>query len=163
MHDLIANVGGISDKDDITTISFILPEDQEISSPKRISLLMDNVLDASELISEIYSIEEHSLSIVSCDSGSDKSFTFGGASSIIDKLKEFYLTIWEKIAFHKQEKRLRELKIVAETLPIFEKIGELHKKGTLDDHQVEKYKNKIETCMGTFLKIGAFTPEFEEN
>ena len=61
-------------------------EDRNFSSPERITVILDSISKLYSAVAELKGLKAGDLSVLSCDSGSDKSFDFLGAGKVISEV-----------------------------------------------------------------------------
>lgn len=137
----------------------VIEEHNVFSKPRRLSLLLDSISDLYEACAEVNGMPGQDLMVVSCDSGSDKSFDFMGAAKIVECVKDVILDGWDKVVFYRERKLASRLELVAQGLPIIERIGDLEKEQKLGREQAEILRRKVTQGLGKFLEAGATIPE----
>lgn len=146
------------DNKEILTV-LIVEDNMHFSSPQRLA----HVLNSITLFYEVFSILENEsksdLSVVACDSGSDKSFDFLGLSSLVEKIKEFIVTIWDLKVLHRHREMHETLNLITDSLPILERIENLKKNKAIGIEEAEILKRNVLTGVGQFLEAGATIPE----
>lgn len=138
-----------------------LPENEELSNPKRISMLLGCIEELSEIVCSAYDIDASGISIMSLDSGSNKVIDFKGSGEIISTLGSILLQFWEKIAFYKHETRMKRIKEISQSMDVFSDIQKREEKGELKKGEAEKLRKKLETNLGVVSTVGAYTEDFE--
>jgi hypothetical protein len=88
-----------------------------------ISLLYEVVSQVEQVEKE--EIEDSELIVLGCDSGSDKAFDFLGLAEVIGSLKDLILELWDRIIFYKEKKLSAKMELIANSLPIHERISVL--------------------------------------
>jgi len=143
-------------------LSALVVEERGFSSPARISTLMTSVQLLYEVSAELNEMSPTDLCLISCDSGSDKSFDFLGAAKIIEQIRKIILDLWDRVIFYRERKLYTHLDIVSKSLPIMEQIDTLEKNGTLGPEQAGKMRRDISEGVRKFLDSGAIIPEMEK-
>lgn len=147
---------------DRSVLSTVVVEERGFSSPTRIIMLMTSVQLLYEVYAEIDHVSPTDLCLISCDSGSDKSFDFFGAAKIIEQIRKTILDLWDRIIFYRERKMDARLDLVSKSLPIIEHIDSLEKNGKLGPEQAGKMRRDISLGVGKFIDSGAVIPEMEE-
>jgi len=143
-------------------LSVILIEDKSrFSSPARIVEVLQSVDDIYEACAEICELPSEKLSVIACDSGSDKSFDFLGAAKVVECVKEVILSLWDRVIFFREKKLSQRLELIADALPIVEQIGTLERDKKIGPEQAELLRRKILSGVGKFVESGATIPEIE--
>ena len=162
----IQQVNAASDKESPYSgkeiLSVILIEGRDLSRPARLV----NVLESIELLFQSCAVltetPSESVTVIACDSGSDKSFDFLGAAKVMEALKEVILSLWDRIVFYRELQIAERLELVAQSLPIMEKIGILEQEKRLGREQAELLRRDVLSGVTKFVESGATIPELEE-
>jgi hypothetical protein len=94
-------------------LTIILAEEIEYSSSSRLVLALESIKGLYDALSIIENVDNIQLSVISCDSGSDKSFDFLGAAKSIEAVKEIILGLWDKVIFYKEDKTNKKLELIS--------------------------------------------------
>ena len=144
-------------------LTVLLPEKgNQHSNPQRIADLMLAVSSIYEGLAVMKRQSETTLSVVSCDSGSDKSFDFLGVTNLVEDLKETLLGLWDRVVFYRELQMGQRLELVAQSLPVLEKVKTLQESGSLETEQADLVRRRIIDGCTKFLNCGAVIPEMEE-
>jgi len=143
-------------------LSTLVIEERGFSSPERICMLMTSVKLLYDVCAEIDQVSPKDLCVISCDSGSDKSFDFLGVAKIIEQIRKIILDLWDRVVFYREKKLETHLDLLSKSLPIIERIDSLEKCGTLGPEQAGKMRRDISLGVGKFIDSGAVIPEMEE-
>ena len=151
------------EKSKLASLTLVLPEGPgEHSKPQRLA----DGLQAVEMIYEGVALlegePENTLSVVACDSGSDKSFDFLGVAKVIETVREILLAVWDRVVFYRELQVQQRLELVASSLPILEKISKLEQEQSIGREQAEMVRRKVIEGVGQFLVCGAVIPEMTE-
>lgn len=144
-------------------ITVVLPEDNLVSNPKRLSNVLDAMNDFYEVYSTIYNTNKNDLGVLNLDSGSDKSFDFIGAAKVMESIRQLIVELWDRVVFYRERKNSEKLELMAKSLPIIDQIGELEKDGKLGPEQCELLRRQILSGVTKFINAGAVLPEFSTN
>ena len=148
-----------------TLLTVIVLEEKAVySSPHRIIEALESV----ELFYDAVAIlegerVEQKMILLACDSGSDKSFDLLGIARLVDAVKEIILSLWDRVVFYREQKTGARLELIAQSLPIIEKIAAMEKGGQLQMEQAEILRRKILTGAEKFISAGAIIPEVEHH
>lgn len=115
-----------------------------------------------EVSADILHLNQNTISVISCDSGSDKAFDFLGLAKAIEMVKETIIAFWNKLVFFREDKSGRQLELIAESLPIIEKINQMHTNGSIEPEKAELLRRKVFNCLDKFSKSGSTIPEIEQ-
>ena len=146
-------------KDVISVI--IIEEDEIYSKPERLSHVLDSVALFYEVCAVMNNAPNHELSVIACDSGSDKSFDFLGAAKIIECIKEVILSLWDRVIFYRERQLTTRLELVTQALPIIEQISDLEASKKIPPEQAEMLRRKVVDGASKFISSGAVIPEIE--
>lgn len=149
--------GGQPDND---VFIVLLVEDSGHSSPARISMLMESVQSLYDVCAELEGEARADLSVVSCDSGSDKSFDFLGVAKVMEQVRKIVLDLWDRVIFYREKKLDARLQLLAKSLPVIERISELEDR--LGPEQAEKLRRDVLGGVKKFFEAGAVIPEMEK-
>ena len=148
---------------DKARLSIVISEpDNRFSTPERLVEVLQSVNLLYEVCSIINNHTRNDLSVIACDSGSDKSFDFLGAAQIIECVKELIITLWDRVVFFRERKHHERLTLIAESLPIIDTIGKLEKEEKMSREQAEILRRKVLEGSGKFINSGAIIPEMEK-
>lgn len=144
-------------------LTVILPEpENQFSSPSRLT----ESLDAISLIYESFAILENEspqeLSVVSLDSGSDKSFDFLGNAKIIELVKDFIFKIFRNAIYYKEDKTEKRIDLWSKGLNVIDQIGTMVKNESISPEQGEILKRNFINGKDKFINAGAILPEFDD-
>jgi len=143
-------------------LTVLIVEDKgQFSSPLRLTSALGAIADLYSVVATIEKESENDLIVLACDSGSDKSFDFLGLAKVMEEVKEIIIAIWDRRVFHRQRHVSESLSLIAESLPILEKIEQLRENGSIEKEQAELLKRKTIHGATQFIEAGAIIPEFE--
>lgn len=145
----------------LTAMSVFVIEDDGLSTPERLILMLESIQGLYDASSQILGLPGEGLSVLSCDSGSDKSFDFLGAAQIMATVKEIIIEFWNKLIYYKEDKSERHLELIANSLPILERIADMKAKNKLEPERAELLRRQIMTSVGKFSKAGVTIPELD--
>jgi hypothetical protein len=144
-------------------LSIVVIEDKNrFSSPTRLIEVLQSVSDLYEACAIRQGMSANDLSVIACDSGSDKSFDFLGAAKVIECVKEIILSLWDRIVFFREKQLSQRIDLISEALPIIEQIGNLERENKLGREQAEILRRKILGGVSKFIESGAMIPEIED-
>lgn len=141
----------------------VLEEESQFSKPQRLI----EVLQASELLYENCALllgeSPDRLTVLTCDSGSDKSFDFLGFAKVIEQVKEIILGLWDKVVFFKEKKFGAEMEAITHGLAVFAKVAEMESTGQLEPERAELIRRGLTNGCQKFLSAGAIIPEIRDH
>lgn len=145
-------------------LSVILVEDHEqLSSPVRLIQTLTAVTDLYVVLATLDGLSTNDLSVLACDSGSDKSFDFLGLAKVMEQLRSLILEIWDRRVFHRHIHISQCVGLIAESLPVIEEIHKLKQSGALGPEQAELLKRKAIEGATKFLECGAIIDEMDNH
>jgi hypothetical protein len=143
-------------------IRVILPEEELVSSPERLSNVLESINNFYEVYSIIYNVSKNELGVISLDSGSDKSFDFIGAAKVMESVRKLIIELWDRVVFYRERKVSERLDLIAKSLPIIDKIGQMEQEGKLGPEQCEILRRLVSNGASKFISAGAMLPEFTQ-
>lgn len=152
--------GSKEDSSHLGVIKLILAEPTgQHSKPERLVQAFLSVRKLYEVVAELEGVSADTLTVTSCDSGSDKTFDFLGVAKAITSLKELLLSLWDRVVFFREKQLAQRLDLVATSLPILERITALQQSQALGPEQAEIMRRKVIDGVGEFLETGSTIPE----
>jgi hypothetical protein len=143
-------------------LSVLVIENELISTPTRLVTVLESIIEIYEVVSDIGDKPSTDLSVVSCDSGSDKAFDFLGLAKTIQEVKEIILGVWDKIIFYKENKVGKNIELIVKALPAIDKIGDMEKKKTISPEKAELLRRKLISGVTKFVDSGSIIPEIND-
>jgi len=138
-------------------ITFILPEEEhEYSSPARLIAALEAVADLYSVFSTLEEQSESGLIVLACDSGSDKSFDFLGIAKLMEEIRKLVIAIWDRRVFYRHMHASQCIGMIAESLPVIERIEGLKQSGALQPEEAELLKRKALKGATQFLESGIY-------
>lgn len=141
----------------------VLEEESQFSRPQRLI----EVLQAGELLYENCALllgeSPDRLTVLTCDSGSDKSFDLLGIAKVIQQVKEVIIALWDKVVFFKEKKFAAEVDAITHGLGVIAKVNEMESTGKLDPAQAELIRRGLANGCQKFLSAGAIIPEIRDH
>lgn len=149
-------------KDRSTLSVTIIEENHRFSSPARLIRVLDSISKLYEACAMLVEQSPEGLSVIACDSGSDKSFDFLGLAKVMECVKEVILSLWDRIVFFKEHKLSEQIELIEKSLPIIEQIAKLEEEKRIVPEQAELLRRQIISGINDFTKAGATIPEMSE-
>jgi len=145
-----------------TIVTVIIIEDErQFSKPQRLTHTLEAIVNLYSVCATLENENDSDLTVLACDSGSDKSFDFLGLAKLMEQVKEILIAIWDRRVFHRQRQMSECLSLIAESLPIIERIEQLKSSGAIAPEQAEIMKRKTIDGATKFMQAGATIPELE--
>lgn len=145
----------------MSTLSLIVIEEGQLSTPDRLVLALQSVEGLYRAYANMMGQPGNDLSVIGCDSGSDKSFDFHGNAEIVDGVKKVILSFWDKVVSFRDNATGRSLELVIKALPILEEVDLKRGAGKLEPEQAERIKRQIIESAAKFATAGVTIPEIE--
>jgi hypothetical protein len=150
------------DPDRILTV--ILIEDRgQASKPERLVEVIEAVVELYAVFVAKGALPPDTLSVIGCDSGSDKSFDFLGLPDAIKGIKELILEVWDRVVFHRQTQTEQNLNVALRSLTVVEEISRLQEQGSLGPEDAERLRHKAVSAASQLLNCGVLIPEIERH
>lgn len=139
----------------------IIEQDHERSRPHRIIGAIESITMLYEVAAELDNVSSNTLSIIGCDSGSDKEFDFLGLAKALRAVKETILALWDRVVFFRERKMHAGFELLSESLPLIERIDQMNG-NALSPEQCELMKRKVLGGVQRFLDAGCTIPEINK-
>jgi hypothetical protein len=139
----------------------IIEQNHERSRPHRIISAIESVTMLYEVAAELDNLPSNTLTIIGCDSGSDKEFDFLGLAKALRAVKETILALWDRVVFFSERKMHAGFELLSESLPLIERIDQMNG-NALSPEQCELMKRKVLGGVQRFLDAGCTIPEIDK-
>lgn len=150
----------LNKSDALAQIELLLPEhEDQVSSPARVIAAIESIVLIYSAVCKMHNEKENTLTLRSCDSGSDKSFDFTGLPQIIEQVKSVIFGIVDRVIFFREMKFGERVKRVAESLPILDQIAQMEEAKRLPPEQAELLRRDLINGATKFLETGSVIPE----
>jgi hypothetical protein len=144
-------------------LKLILPESTGAASrPQRIVDALLSISLLYEAFADIDKLPISTLSVIACDAGSDKSFDFLGVADLMKAVKELLLSVWDRVVFFREQQVAHRLELIASSLPIIEKLGDLQRENKIGPEEGELIRRKIVEGVTKFIGSGSTIPGMRE-
>ena len=147
---------------EILTLVVLEPENNDYSSPKRISDSIDSITLLYEACARLQNQHFDDLKVISCDSGKDKLFDFRGNVLLIGAVKELVLSIWERVIFYRNRNLQERISLLTHSLPALDIITEYEMSGQFSTNEGELTRTALIDGVKKFLSSGAVIQEIRE-
>lgn len=141
----------------------ILEEEVQFSRPERLIQVLTGFTDLYEACARLEHVTTNELTVLSCDSGSDKSFDFLGLAKVMEQVKEIFMGLWDRVVFYKEKRLSSQIEVIAQGLPILAKITELQATNHISQEEAEIVRRGILKGCSNILHAGAIIPEINEH
>jgi hypothetical protein len=139
----------------------IFENDKRLSSPQRLINVLESVNTFYTVCAYIHEESPDTLSVVACDSGSDKSFDFLGVAKLIECVTQLIENMWDRVVFFREKQLEVRMDLINKSLPIYEKLDELEKGKKMAPELAEKLRRNISSGVNKFIESGASIPEVD--
>ncbi|HEX6041851.1 hypothetical protein [Longimicrobium sp.] len=140
----------------------VIESPRRFSTPTRLATLLESLDALYGACAVLEGAEPGGLSVIACDSGSDKTFELMGAAPVIAALRALLLSVWDRVVFYRELPAAQRYRHAAESLPILGRIREAEAQGRMAREQAELLRRRIVEGTGRFLVSGATIPELQE-
>lgn len=139
----------------------VFEEGRTFSSPARLSNVLESIDNFYSACALMEGESPSSLSVVACDSGSDKSFDFLGLAKVMECVERLIGTIWDRLVFYKERQFDERLELVTKSLPIIEQINKMEEQKQIDPALAEILRRNIFEGANKFIQTGATIPQLD--
>ncbi len=146
---------------DVLTVQ-VIESPRRFSTPTRLATLLDSLDLIYGACAMLEGAEPGGLSVIACDSGSDKTFELMGAAPVIAAMRAVVLSIWDRVVFYRELPAAQRYRLAAESLPMLDVVRERAQQGQMAPEQAELLRRRIVEGAGKFLVAGATIPELQE-
>lgn len=140
----------------------VIESPRRFSTPTRLATLLESLDALYGACAVLEGAEPGGLSVIACDSGSDKTFELMGAAPVVGALRALLLSVWDRVVFYRELPAAQRYRHAAESLPILGRIREAEAQGRMAREQAELLRRRIVEGTGRFLASGATIPELQE-
>jgi hypothetical protein len=140
----------------------VIESPRRFSTPARLATLLESLDLLCSACATLEGAEPNGVSVVACDSGSDKSFELLGPAPVIAAVRGLILSVWDRVVFHRDVPVPQRYRMAAESLPILAEVRARAADGRLSPEQAELLRRRILEGTGRFLAAGATIPELRE-
>lgn len=137
-------------------------EGDSLSSPSRLIDLLTAVREIYAAVAEIEGLPTDGIAVVGLDSGSEKSFDFLGVARIISEVRLLLQFLYTAVSMHKQTVTLKNLAVVAETMPLIHRLDKLKHDNIVDEESASRIRHNLLANLEKFSSVGAYTPEMKK-
>ena len=156
----LPNIRQVDGGNGLQSLSGLGEERGAFSSPQRLVKALESMQKMYDACARIHHENENELSVISMDSGSDKSFDCMGAAKVVEEIRRIILDLWDRVVFFRERKFEQRIELISGTLPVLERIDDLGRNGSVSREECEIIKRKIIDGVSLFLETGAMLPEF---
>lgn len=144
-------------------LSAIVIEEDKKSTAQRLILVFESIQGLYSASAQLLGEGDADLCLVSCDSGSDKVFDFFGLAKVVQCVKEILVSYWDKVVYFRENKTGRQLELMAQSLPIIERISEMRENGSIEREKAELLKRQVISSVTKFAEAGVTIPEIDQH
>ncbi|HZH92095.1 MAG TPA: hypothetical protein VEX70_15930 [Pyrinomonadaceae bacterium] len=163
-HDIEEKIeSGVPKYQDMRVLTINIYEDENtFSSPLRIVNAIESVNHFYYACAMLDGKSPTTISVVGCDSGSDKSFDFLGLAQVMECVERILGQIWERVFFFREHQLDKRLDLVAKALPIVAQITKMKEHNEIDPELAELIEQNILNGTNKFIQSGATTKKIED-
>lgn len=140
----------------------VIEAPRRFSTPGRLAGLLESLETLYAACATLEGAEPGGISVVGCDSGSDKTFELMGEARVVDELRALIVAVWDRVVFYRSLPAAQRYRLAAESLPVLDRIRERESSGLMAPEQAELLRRRIVEGTGRFLVSGATIPELQE-
>lgn len=146
----------------LNVISLVVVEnDEHVSTVQRIVTALHSVELIYNACAVINNREVEKLSLITCDSGSDKIFDLVGASDIIVCVKELISEMYGNIVYFRERKLQMKQELAMRNISLLEKVHTLQETNTIGPEQAEVLKRQLVQGISGLIDTGVITTEIQ--
>lgn len=140
----------------------VIEAPRRFSTPTRLATLLESLDLLYSACAVLEGAEPNGLSVVACDSGSDKTFELMGAAPVIEAVRALLVSVWDRVVFHREVPVPQRYRLAAESLPVLARVKDAQAEGSISPEQAELLRRRIVEGTGRFLAAGATIPDLQE-
>jgi hypothetical protein len=140
----------------------VIEAPRRFSTPTRLATLLESLDLLYGACATLEGEAPNGLSVIACDSGSDKTFELMGTPVVIAALREHLLTVWDRVVFHRDLPVPDRYRRTVEDLPMTQRIRAAEAAGRVSPEEGELLRRRITDGTIRFLAAGATLPELRE-
>jgi len=138
--------------------TFILPDEDDFqTSPDRLVESLSGISKLYKVAAEVLNVDTNTIFVTRLDSGSDKGYDIKGVKGVVDWVYKIVINIWDRIAYHPEEKSKRKLENAHLSLGLVEKIHQLGESGAISPEKCEIMKRDYLDAMNKLINSGTLT------
>jgi len=139
----------------------VFEQSDRFSSPMRLVNVLESVSLFYEACSLMGDDSPDTLSVIACDSGSDKSFDFLGIAKVMECVTKLIESLWDRVVFYREHQFEERLDLITKSLPIIVEINKLEADNLIEPERAEILKRNIFEGARKFIQSGASIPQIE--
>lgn len=152
-----------TEREGLNVLSVIVIENsKQLSRPIRLINILESITLLYEANAILLNAPSESLSVIGCDSGSDKAFDFLGLANVMKNVKEVILSLWDRVVFFREKQMEVRIDLIRKSLPVVEHVSDLERQKKIDPEQAELLRRKLFEGCTKFMESGAIIPEFQD-
>lgn len=131
------------------------------SSPTRLAHVLESINLFYTSCALMSDESPSTLSVIACDSGSDKSFDFLGIARVMECVVKIIESLWDRVVFYKEHQFEERLDLITKSLPILVQINKLEEEKQIEPERAEILRRNIFDGSNKFIESGATIPQIE--
>lgn len=141
----------------------VIEEHAQFSRPERLVQVLSGFIQLYENCARLAHLSSNELTVLSCDSGSDKSFDFLGLAKVMEQVKEIFIGLWDRVVFYKEKRLSSQIEVIAQGLPVLARLTELEGTNHIGPEEAEIIRRGILNGCQNILSAGAIIPEIHQH
>ena len=140
----------------------LFEEENTFSSPQRLVVALQGVTEVYEACARIEKESANTISVLACDSGSDKSFDFLGVAKVFEQVRLIINDMWDKIVYFRHFEEEKKIELVTKHLKILETTSEMANNNHLSNEEAEIIKKLTISGVSKLMEAGVATDELNQ-
>ena len=140
----------------------LFEEENAFSSPQRLVVALQGVTEVYEACARIEKESANTISVLACDSGSDKSFDFLGVAKVFEQVRLIINDMWDKIVYFRHFEEEKKIELVTKHLKILETTSEMANNNHLSNEEAEIIKKLTISGVSKLMEAGVATDELNQ-
>lgn len=159
-----SDVNGTNVPDGMRVLTVMIFEPiNTISSPIRLANVLEGINHFYTACALMGKESPSTLSVIACDSGSDKSFDFLGLAKVMECVERLITNIWDRVVFYREHQFEERLDLISKSLPILQQINKMEEHKELEPELAEILRRNVFDGTNKFVQSGATIPQFENS
>jgi hypothetical protein len=139
----------------------VIETELQRSSPVRLITALESIWLLYDAVAQMQRLPSNTLSVLSCDSGSDKAFYFLGLTPAIKGVRDVLMSVWDRVVFYRGRQAEARLAMIEKSLPALERIVSMRERELIGPEEAEILRRRVVAGVKKFLEAGCTLPEIE--
>lgn len=140
----------------------LFEEKNAFSSPQRLVVALEGLTEVYEACARIEKVSVNTISVLACDSGSDKSFDFLGIAKVFEQVRLIINDMWDKIVYFRHFEEEKKIELVTKHLKVLETTSEMANNNQLSNEEAEIIKKLTISGVSKLMEAGVATDELNQ-